>query len=163
MLGNVSRNCTSDGWSDLQPAQYFIACGYNPNLTGPAETIFYGSVRTGYTIGHSLSLIALTIAMIVLCIFRKLHCTRNYIHMHLFMSFILRAIAVFVKDVILFENGESDHCYFSTTVGSAQPFITELDLIGDKVCDRFEKGRKRNETRRQILRFAPLSSRFLFP
>ncbi|XP_015282213.1 PREDICTED: vasoactive intestinal polypeptide receptor-like, partial [Gekko japonicus] len=111
---NMSRNCTSDGWSDMQPATYFAACGYDPNATVLPETVFYGFVKTGYTIGHSLSLVALTMAMIVLCIFRKLHCTRNYIHMHLFMSFIMRAIAVFVKDVILFESEESDHCYVNT-------------------------------------------------
>uniref|UniRef100_A0A8D2LF98 Vasoactive intestinal peptide receptor 1 n=2 Tax=Varanus komodoensis TaxID=61221 RepID=A0A8D2LF98_VARKO len=113
--GNVSRNCTHNGWSEMYPAPYSVVCGYNANSSSSAEeTAFYGMVRTGYTIGHSLSLVALTAAMIILCFFRKLHCTRNHIHMHLFMSFIMRAIAVFIKDIILFESGESDHCFISS-------------------------------------------------
>ncbi|XP_075070197.1 vasoactive intestinal polypeptide receptor 1 [Mixophyes fleayi] len=113
--GNVSRNCTSEGWSEMYPAPYAAACGFYTNDTPTEQTAFFGMIKTGYTIGHSLSLISLTAAMIILCLFRKLHCTRNYIHMHLFMSFIMRAVAVFIKDIVLFESGESDHCF----VGSA--------------------------------------------
>ncbi|XP_043922000.1 vasoactive intestinal polypeptide receptor 1 [Protopterus annectens] len=113
--GNVSRNCTDKGWSDMYPPSYLFACEYHLNSTETEEKGLYDSVKIGYTVGHSLSLISLTVAMIILCLFRKLHCTRNYIHMHLFMSFILRAIAVFVKDVVLYERGESDHC----SMGSA--------------------------------------------
>eukprot|EP00062_Callorhinchus_milii_P022040 gi/632979403/ref/XP_007906449.1/ PREDICTED: vasoactive intestinal polypeptide receptor 1 [Callorhinchus milii] len=113
---NVSRNCTSEGWTALSRS-YLLACRVNANITSSEEQrIFYGAVKIGYTVGYSLSLFSLTAAMSILCIFRKLHCTRNYIHMHLFMSFMLRAIAVFIKDFVLFENEESDHC-FVTSVG----------------------------------------------
>ena len=45
---------------------------------------------------------------------RKLHCTRNFIHMNLFVSFMLRAISVFIKDWILYAEQDSNHCFIST-------------------------------------------------
>uniref|UniRef100_A0A3Q3WJD5 Uncharacterized protein n=1 Tax=Mola mola TaxID=94237 RepID=A0A3Q3WJD5_MOLML len=96
--GNISRNCTSAGWSDIFP-NITSACGSD---TSQDKLVFYVVVQTLYTLGHSLSLIALTTGSTILCLFRKLHCTRNYIHLNLFFSFILRAVAVLVKDDILF-------------------------------------------------------------
>nr|XP_023678657.1 vasoactive intestinal polypeptide receptor-like isoform X2 [Paramormyrops kingsleyae] len=115
--GNLSKTCTADGWTEMHPMTYAVNCGYN--LNGSLEDgagNFFWSVKIGYTIGHSVSLISLTAALIILCIFRKLHCTRNYIHMHLFVSFILKAIAVFIKDVVLYDVGETENCY-SESVG----------------------------------------------
>lgn len=48
------------------------------------------------------------------CGCRKLHCTRNFIHMNLFVSFMLRAISVFIKDWILYAEQDSNHCFLST-------------------------------------------------
>ncbi|KAK6479806.1 glucagon-like peptide 2 receptor [Huso huso] len=54
-----------------------------------------------YTIGYSLSLSSLLLAVLILLLLRKLHCTRNYIHINLFASFMFRAVSILVKDIIL--------------------------------------------------------------
>lgn len=52
---------------------------------------------------------------------RKLHCTRNFIHMNLFVSFILRAISVFIKDGVLYAEEDSDHCFIHTVGNKLGP------------------------------------------
>ncbi|XP_019727414.1 vasoactive intestinal polypeptide receptor 1b [Hippocampus comes] len=111
--GNLSKTCTPDGWTEMHPVDIALNCGYNLNSTSD-DGKFFWQVKIGYTIGHSVSLLSLTTAIFILCIFRKLHCTRNYIHMHLFVSFILKAVAVFIKDVVLYEVGEVDNCATSS-------------------------------------------------
>ncbi|XP_008145728.2 pituitary adenylate cyclase-activating polypeptide type I receptor isoform X2 [Eptesicus fuscus] len=111
----VSRNCTKDGWSEPFP-HYLEACGfdeYNESESGD-QNYYYMSVKALYTVGYSTSLVSLTTAMVILCRFRKLHCTRNFIHMNLFASFMLRAISVFIKDWILYEEQDNNHCFIST-------------------------------------------------
>ncbi|XP_030635880.1 glucagon receptor [Chanos chanos] len=65
----------------------------------------YGQIlskfRAMYTVGYSLSLGALVLALGILIAFRKLHCMRNNIHMNLFASFILRALSILIKDALL--------------------------------------------------------------
>uniref|UniRef100_A0A8C2KQ08 Adenylate cyclase activating polypeptide 1a (pituitary) receptor type I n=1 Tax=Cyprinus carpio TaxID=7962 RepID=A0A8C2KQ08_CYPCA len=110
-FGKVSRNCTEDGWSEMFP-HYVDVCPFNENGTSP--DLYYVSVKALYTVGYSTSLVSLTTAMVILCRFRKLHCTRNFIHMNLFVSFILRAISVFIKDGILYAEEDSNHCFIHT-------------------------------------------------
>ncbi|NWI66583.1 SCTR protein, partial [Todus mexicanus] len=108
--GFVYRNCTSEGWSDPYPRPD-IACGYNVNdTTNEARRSYFMALKTMYTIGYCTSLMTLIIALAVLGSFRRLRCTRNYIHMHLFTSFILRASSNFIKDAILFSSEDTNYC-----------------------------------------------------
>ncbi|KAK4827920.1 hypothetical protein QYF61_022368 [Mycteria americana] len=113
-IGDISRNCTEDGWSEPFP-HYYDACGFDENETeSDNQDYYYLSVKALYTVGYSTSLVSLTTAMVILCRFRKLHCTRNFIHMNLFVSFILRAISVFIKDGVLYAEQDGNHCFIST-------------------------------------------------
>uniref|UniRef100_A0A8C1CUJ7 Gastric inhibitory polypeptide receptor n=2 Tax=Cyprinus carpio TaxID=7962 RepID=A0A8C1CUJ7_CYPCA len=60
--------------------------------------------RVMYTVGYSLSLASLSLALVILLIFRKLRCTRNYIHTNLFASFILRAVSILTRDALLMKD-----------------------------------------------------------
>lgn len=51
-------------------------------------------------VGYSVSFIALVAAFSVLVSIKRLRCPRNSLHMHLFMSFIFRALAFLVKDAL---------------------------------------------------------------
>ncbi|XP_075862352.1 vasoactive intestinal polypeptide receptor 2 [Microcebus murinus] len=106
--GNISKNCTSDGWSAMFP-DFVDACGYG-DLEDESKVTFYVLVKAVYTLGYSVSLMSLATGSIILCVFRKLHCTRNYIHLNLFLSFILRAVSVLVKDDVLFSSSGTLHC-----------------------------------------------------
>ncbi|KAI5609191.1 growth hormone-releasing hormone receptor precursor, partial [Silurus asotus] len=113
--GTVSRNCTSLGWSHPFPP-YHEACSIDGDV--PEES-YFSTVRLIYSIGYGTSLISLSVAVLVLLIFRRLHCARNYIHIQLFVSFILKAASVFIKDAVLFGSEDTDHCSLSTAACKA--------------------------------------------
>ncbi|XP_029004787.1 vasoactive intestinal polypeptide receptor 2 isoform X2 [Betta splendens] len=106
--GNVNRNCTESGWSHVYPV-VTAACWSNDTVE-PTELVFYRVVKVLSTLGHSLSLISLLTSTFIICFFRRLHCTRNYIHLNLFTSFMLRAVAVLTKDTLLFSDDQNTDC-----------------------------------------------------
>ncbi|XP_064179540.1 glucagon receptor-like isoform X1 [Anguilla rostrata] len=95
--GRVHRFCGADG-------QWFLK-NTSDCEQDDREQQRYGRIlskfRAMYTVGYSLSLGALVLALGILVAFRKLHCMRNNIHMNLFASFILRALSILIKDALL--------------------------------------------------------------
>uniref|UniRef100_G1M0C5 Glucagon-like peptide 2 receptor n=2 Tax=Ailuropoda melanoleuca TaxID=9646 RepID=G1M0C5_AILME len=110
--GRAYRYCLARGtWRTLENStdiwQDDSECSKNHSSGHNAEhRALLSTLQLLYTVGYSLSIISLLLALTLLLFLRKLHCTRNYIHMNLFASFILRALAVLVKDAI-FHNSYS--------------------------------------------------------
>ncbi|KAL1769379.1 gastric inhibitory polypeptide receptor [Sigmodon hispidus] len=98
--GYVFRQCGSDGhwgsWRDHTQCE-------NPEKNGAfqGQRLILERLQVIYTMGYSLSLTTLLLAMLILSLFRRLHCIRNYIHMNLFTSFMLRAVAILTRDRLL--------------------------------------------------------------
>ncbi|XP_049668551.1 glucagon-like peptide 2 receptor [Accipiter gentilis] len=107
-VGNVYRVCLDEGtwqtkenstdiWRDS--SECFEKNNFKKN---EEEHKLLTTLQLLYTIGYYFSLISLVLALLILSLLRKLHCTRNYIHMNLFASFILRATAVLIKDTVYY-------------------------------------------------------------
>ncbi|XP_036897208.1 growth hormone-releasing hormone receptor [Sturnira hondurensis] len=112
--GAVKRDCTTTGWSEPFPP-YPVACPVPLELL--TEEIFYFStMKVIYSLGHGISSVALMVAIAILVTLRRLHCPRNYIHIQLFTTFILKAGAVFMRDASLLHGENVDHCSFSTVL-----------------------------------------------
>ncbi|XP_049916729.1 growth hormone releasing hormone receptor 2 [Epinephelus moara] len=112
----ITRSCTVSGWSEPS-VPYYKACYYEASEEDEdvgKEKHYFDTVRLIYSVGYGASLAALLVAVLLFCCFRKLLCTRNYIHLNLFVTFMLRSLAVFIKDVVLFADRSTDHCTVST-------------------------------------------------
>ncbi|CAG12267.1 unnamed protein product, partial [Tetraodon nigroviridis] len=128
--GFVYRNCTAHGWSELYPP-YQEACAFRNDSEPESETSYLATFRQIYTVGYATSLISLITAIVVFTAFRKFRCTRNYIHVNLFSSFILRASAVFIKDGVLFADESLDHCSVSTTACKSAVAFFQFSILAN--------------------------------
>uniref|UniRef100_A0A2K6AG99 Gastric inhibitory polypeptide receptor n=1 Tax=Mandrillus leucophaeus TaxID=9568 RepID=A0A2K6AG99_MANLE len=123
--GFVLRQCGSDGqwglWRDHTQCE-------NPekNEAFLDQRLILERLQVMYTVGYSLSLATLLLALLILSLFRRLHCTRNYIHINLFTSFTLRAAAILSRDRLLPRPGPylGDHApVLWNQVGILLPFL----------------------------------------
>ncbi|KAJ1128771.1 hypothetical protein NDU88_007146 [Pleurodeles waltl] len=107
--GHAYRKCTENGtwlpylgnssfaWRDVSECQE----GEATSQEKEAQLMYFQSLQIVYTVGYSLSLVSLAGAAAIFVYFRRLWDLRHRIHLHLFVSFMLRAVSVLVKDALL--------------------------------------------------------------
>ncbi|XP_052091707.1 parathyroid hormone/parathyroid hormone-related peptide receptor-like [Mytilus californianus] len=76
-------------------------------------------IQIFYNFGYGISLISLLVAVILMIYFRKLHCQRNTVHINMFISFILRSIICFIKDIDITPEVYNSTIEEETTFGQA--------------------------------------------
>ncbi|CAG01110.1 unnamed protein product, partial [Tetraodon nigroviridis] len=118
--GMVYQECKANGQWDTK--KNTSECDSNE----PSRP-YYGHIQIMYTVGYSLSLVALVLALGILIFFRKLHCMRNNIHMNLFASFIMRALSVLIKDALLDATNKTSH--WSTTVNNETMICCRIAFV----------------------------------
>ncbi|XP_008143443.2 parathyroid hormone 2 receptor [Eptesicus fuscus] len=84
---------------------------------------FFERLYVMYTVGYSISFGSLVVAILIIGYFRRLHCTRNYIHLHLFASFMLRAASIFIKDRVVHAHIEVEELQSLMMQDDLQNFI----------------------------------------
>ncbi|XP_061605533.1 glucagon receptor isoform X3 [Phyllopteryx taeniolatus] len=120
--GLVYQECDANGqWLTMKNTS---ECDSN----NPSQQ-YYGHIRIMYTVGYSLSLVALVLALSILIFFRKLHCMRNNIHMNLFASFILRALSILIKDALMEANITSQDLSRDQEQGLSRASVSPVDLL----------------------------------
>ncbi|XP_029693843.1 parathyroid hormone/parathyroid hormone-related peptide receptor-like isoform X2 [Takifugu rubripes] len=105
--GRAYRQCDASGhWEQVHSVNRtwanYTECTTYLNSNYKSQEVVFKRLHLMYTVGYSVSLASLLVAVFILCYFKRLHCTRNYIHIHLFTSFICRAVSIFVKDAVLY-------------------------------------------------------------
>ncbi|KAI9564584.1 putative G-protein coupled receptor [Daphnia sinensis] len=131
VLAFATRHCMEDGtwYFNLQENRTwsnYSSCGlsrHSPFNTTLFET-WLPIIRRISQVGYGVSLGTLLIALFILASFKKLYCPRNTLHMHLFISFIMRAFMALLRDN-LFVDG-LDSFALSTDEALAEANVDDL-------------------------------------
>ncbi|GFO46391.1 parathyroid hormone/parathyroid hormone-related peptide receptor, partial [Plakobranchus ocellatus] len=88
---NPDVNSTSVGWTN------YTRCML-PDKDLTSHVTLANKLVLLYTVGYSISLASLVVAVIIMLCWRRLHSKSNTLHLNLFLAFILRASMSFMKD-----------------------------------------------------------------
>uniref|UniRef100_A0A670Z6W6 Secretin receptor n=1 Tax=Pseudonaja textilis TaxID=8673 RepID=A0A670Z6W6_PSETE len=113
--GFMYRNCTREGWSEKYPKPY-IACGLNQIIPSSINNINDLSSLNLHVADDNTYFESCMMPFVFPLLNRRLRCTRNYIHIQLFASFILRVTANFIKDPILYCPLQEISCLCKTII-----------------------------------------------
>ncbi|XP_072105772.1 parathyroid hormone/parathyroid hormone-related peptide receptor-like [Mobula birostris] len=139
--GHAYRRCSAHGDWELVSSRNRTWANYTECIQLQRADLWhqkevFDRLHLMYTVGYSISLASLLGAVAILSYFKRLHCTRNYIHMHLFTSFMCRAISIFVKDAVVYSDLEMDGLEVRTEdlVGDVTLLPSNKQFVGCKVA-----------------------------
>ncbi|XP_066600877.1 vasoactive intestinal polypeptide receptor 2-like [Prorops nasuta] len=117
LLANATKQCMANGewyWSSATNSSWsnYTQC-YRTQLVTvlmdvPDMHVEYTVTLKKYVpivkiiskLGYAMSLLTLIVAFTILAVIKKLRCPRNTLHMHLFVSFMMRAFMALLKDIL---------------------------------------------------------------
>uniref|UniRef100_A0A2C9JDG7 G-protein coupled receptors family 2 profile 2 domain-containing protein n=1 Tax=Biomphalaria glabrata TaxID=6526 RepID=A0A2C9JDG7_BIOGL len=100
----AEKTCTENGTWFVHSVLNTSWTNYNNCIHRPVDVDISSHIEIAdnlillYTIGYSVSLVSLLVAVIIMLNWRRLHCKSNTLHINLFIAFILRAAMSFMKD-----------------------------------------------------------------
>ncbi|GFG32524.1 hypothetical protein Cfor_01170, partial [Coptotermes formosanus] len=77
-----------------------VAVNFTEVDSNPLISEYLPVLKTIAQVGYTVSLTTLVVAFCILAAIKKLRCPRNMLHLHLFVSFIMRAFMALLKDII---------------------------------------------------------------
>ncbi|XP_059172440.1 secretin receptor-like [Physella acuta] len=106
----ATKTCTENGtwWVNPDPVLNREWTNYSDCVKPSIDLSFHAAhgdkIRLLYTIGYSISLGALVVAVVIMLCCKRLHSKSNTLHINLFLTFILRAVISFLKDILFVGN-----------------------------------------------------------
>ncbi|KAF7988290.1 hypothetical protein HCN44_009935 [Aphidius gifuensis] len=112
---NATKQCMPDGqwyWSpeNNQTWTNYTQCSTTklvtvlmdvPKHNSSLTEMYLPIIRNISTIGYTVSLSTLVVAFCILATIKKLRCSRNLLHLHLFVSFMTRALMALLKNILI--------------------------------------------------------------